>query len=77
MLLPHSTAAKIVVTSNIREWKHIFELRCSKFAHPSVQQVMIPLLLYFKEQMPLIFGDVEYNTDFPKEKYADIKFIQE
>lgn len=75
MILPHSTAAELVMTANIREWKHILSLRCSKYAHPSVQQVMIPLLLYFKKEMPEIFNAIEYNTDFDKEKYAKIKII--
>lgn len=72
MILPHSTAAEITMTANIREWKHIFELRCSNRAHPSVQQIMIPLLLYFKEQMPEIFESVEYNKKFPQDKYAKL-----
>lgn len=75
MILPHSTAAELVMTANIREWKHILSLRCSKYAHPSVQQVMIPLLLYFKKEMPEIFNAIKYNTDFDKEKYAKIKII--
>lgn len=75
MILPHSTAAELVMTANIREWKHILSLRCSKYAHPSVQQVVIPLLLYFKKEMPEIFNAIEYNTDFDKEKYAKIKII--
>ena len=73
MILPHSTAALVTMTANIREWKHILELRANSHAHPSVQQVMIPLLLYFKEKMPEIFSDINYNEDFPKDKYAEIK----
>lgn len=76
MILPHSTAAEVTMTANIREWKHIFELRCSKRVHPSVQQVMIPLLLYFKEQMPEIYESVEYNTEFPQEKYAKLQIMK-
>ena len=76
MILPHSTAAEVTMTANIREWKHIFELRCSKRAHPSVQQVMIPLLLYFKEKMPEIYEGVEYNTEFPQEKYAKLQIMK-
>ena len=72
MLLPHSTAAEITMTANIREWKHILSLRASKAAHPAVQQVMIPLLKDFQKTMPEIFGDVEYNTEFPNEKYAKV-----
>ena len=73
MLLPHSTAAEVTMTCNIREWKHILELRCSKMVHPSVRQVLIPLLLKFKEDMPEIFENVSYDEDFPKEWYATLK----
>lgn len=73
MILPHSTAATVTMTANIREWKHILELRCTKHAHPSVQQVMIPLLLYFKEKMPEIFNSIEYNKEFDKSKYAELE----
>ena len=75
MLLPHSTAAEYAVTANIREWKHILSLRCSKKAHPAIRQLLIPLLLKFKEDMPEIFGEVEYDTDFPKEKYAKLEIM--
>lgn len=77
MLLPHSTAAEVTMTANIREWKHILELRCSKGAHPTVQQVMIPLLLYFKEQLPEIFNNIDYNKEFPEEKYAELNIMKE
>lgn len=77
MILPHSTAAEVTMTANIREWKHILELRCSKGAHPAVQQVMIPLLLYFKEQMPEIFNNIDYNKEFSEEKYAELIIMKE
>lgn len=73
MILPHSTAAEVTMTCNIREWKHILELRANKFAHPSVQQVMIPIAKLFKEQMPEIFNDLEYNENFNGE-LASISF---
>lgn len=72
MILPHSTASEVVMTANIREWKHILSLRATKHAHPTVQQIMIPLLLEFKKTMPEIFGDVYYNVDFDSSEYADI-----
>ena len=37
-----------------------------------IRQVLIPLLLYFKEEMPEIFGDVEYDTEFDKKYYAKL-----
>ena len=74
-VLPHSTAAEVTMTSNIREWKHIFSLRCNNHVHPAVRQVMIPLLKYFKEEMPIIFDEVEYDEEFKPEWYA--KLIKE
>ena len=62
-VLPHSTAAEYTMTANIREWKHILELRTTNHVHPAIRQVLIPLLLLFKEQMPEIFGDIE--KDYP------------
>ncbi len=72
MLLPHSTAAEVNMTCNIREWRHVFSLRCNNHVHESVRQVMIPLLLKFKEEMPELFDKIEYDEEFPKEKYAKI-----
>lgn len=72
MLLPHSTAAEYTMTANIREWRHILDLRTKKMTHPSIQQVLIPLLIKFQNDMPELFGNIEYNTEFPKEKYAKL-----
>lgn len=77
MLLPHSTAAEVTMTANIREWKHILGLRATSHTHPAVRQLMIPLLLYFKEIMPEIFNNVSYDKNFEKEKYAKITKIEE
>lgn len=77
MLLPHSTAAEVVMTCNIREWRHILALRTQKNVHPSIRQILIPLLLKFKEDMPILFEDIEYDTTFPEEWYAEIKDMEE
>lgn len=76
MLLPHSTAAEVNMTANIREWKHILSLRCTNHAHPSIQQILIPLLLKFKEDMPEIFDSIDYNTDFNPENYAKLEIME-
>lgn len=80
MLLPHSTAATLTMTANIREWKHIFTLRAAKEAHPAIQQLLIPLLLHFKKEMPEIFEAVPYNENFKDmycQDYAELSFIEE
>lgn len=76
-ILPHSTAAEYTMTANIREWKHILSLRTTKHVHPSIRQVLIPLLKHFKEQMPEIFGDVEYDEDFNTSYYANLSIEDE
>ena len=72
MILPHSTASMITMTANIREWRHILSLRCSKATHPAIRQLLIPLLLKFKKDMPELFNDIEYDTEFDQDKYAKI-----
>ena len=71
-ILPHSTAAEYTMTANIREWKHIFSLRANSHVHPAVRQIMIPLLKYFKEQMPELFEDVSYDENFNPDYYAKL-----
>lgn len=76
-VLPHSTAGEYVMTANIREWKHILSLRTTKHVHPSIRQVMIPLLKYFKEEMPEIFEEIEYDEEFNPKYYAKISIEDE
>ncbi len=71
-VLPHSVAAEYTMTANIREWKHILSLRTTKHVHPSIRQVLIPLLKYFKEQMPDIFDEIEYDEEFDPKYYAKL-----
>jgi len=72
-VLPNSLKTEIAVTFNFREWRHFFNLRCSKFAHPQMQQIAIPLLLFFKKALPSIFSDIEYNIEFPLKHYANVE----
>ncbi len=71
-ILPHSVAAEYTMTANIREWKHIFTLRANNHVHPAIRQVMIPLLKYFKEQMPEIFEEIPYDEEFNPKYYAKL-----
>ena len=77
MILPHSTAAEVTMTCNIREWRHILSLRCSKMTHPSIRQILIPLLLYFKQEMPYLFNDIPYDTEFDTDKLATLTVTKE
>ena len=74
-MLPHSVAAEVCMTCNIREWKHVLDLRTKKTVHPEIRQLLIPLLLEFKKTMPEIFEGIEYDTEFPEEWYAELKYM--
>lgn len=39
-VLPNAIKTEIVVTTYDEEWKHIYELRCSKAAHPDIKNIM-------------------------------------
>lgn len=58
MILPHSTAASVIMTANMRELRHMFKLRCAKQAHPSVRQVMLMLLKEVHSKIPVLFDDL-------------------
>lgn len=57
-VLPNSLKTEIVITYNLREWRHFFRLRCSKAAHPQMQEVACAMLKEFKERIPVIFDDI-------------------
>ena len=57
-VLPNSLKTEIVVTANIREWRHILTMRTSSAAHPQIREVMIPLLREFQARIPILFDDI-------------------
>lgn len=61
-VLPNSTKTEVVMTSNLREWRHFLKLRAvgtTGKPHPQMQEVAIPLLRELKEKIPVIFEDLE------------------
>ena len=76
-VLPNSLKTEIVVTYNMREWRHFFRLRCDAAAHPQMRQVAIPLLLYFQKQLPSLYSDIEYDQSFPEKHYAEIEITDD
>lgn len=57
-VLPNSLKTEIVMTANLREWRHFFELRSAKAAHPQMREIAVPLLKEFKRLIPIIFDDI-------------------
>lgn len=59
-ILPNSLKTEIVVTMNLREWRHFFRLRTSKRAHPQMREVACAILADFRGKIPVIFDDIEF-----------------
>ena len=56
--LPIGTTSEIVMTTNFREWRHVFELRCSKHAHWEIRRTMRMLHAEFVRRWPTVFDSV-------------------
>ncbi len=57
-ILPNSLKTEIVVTMNLRAWRHFFRLRTDKTAHPQIREISNLILNEFKEKLPTVFGDL-------------------
>ena len=55
-VLPNALKTEIVVTANLREWRHIFRLRCAKAAHPQIRDLMTWCRKGFQAEIPVIFS---------------------
>jgi len=57
-ILPLGTVTEEVVTANVREWRHIFRLRCGKRAHWEIREIMKKVLGEFMKRWPCLFDDL-------------------
>ncbi len=63
-VLPNSLKTEVVMTANIREWRHFLKLRCSPAAHPQMREVALILLEKVHTLIPVCFDDIwsEYHV---------------
>lgn len=64
-VLPNSTKTEIVMTANLREWRHFFKLRAADAtgaAHPQMKEVTIPLLQELQALIPVVFDDIKVGV---------------
>jgi thymidylate synthase (FAD) len=69
-VLPNSLKTEIVMTANLREWRHVFQMRADVAAHPQMRELMVPLLAEFKRRIPVIFDDIYPEPDMATAKAA-------
>lgn len=58
-VLPNSLKTEIIMTANLREWRHFCKLRASVAAHPQMREVAGMLLEMLKANYPVFFEDIE------------------
>lgn len=57
-VLPNSLKTELVMTMNLREWRHFIKLRTSPAAHPQMREVAKMILLKFALCYPVFFADL-------------------
>lgn len=60
-ILPTSIKTEIVMTANLREWRHFLKLRAEGVTgkpHPQMLEITIPLLKELKQKIPVVFDDI-------------------
>ena len=57
-VLPNSLKTELIMTMNLREWRHFFKLRTSQRSHPQMREIALKILNQFIERYPLFFEDL-------------------
>lgn len=60
-VLPNSLKTEVVMTANLREWRHFFKLRAlgtTGKPHPQMLEVAVSLLEDMKNLIPVVFDDL-------------------
>jgi len=56
--LPNATKTEIVMTANLRQWRHLFEIRAlNKHSQWQIRGLMQSVLIEFGKALPEVFGD--------------------
>lgn len=58
--LPNDLKTELYVTTNFREWRNIFNLRCDSHAHYQMREIMRPLFNEVCAILPCVFDDISW-----------------
>lgn len=56
-VLPHSMKTEIVMTANLREWRHFLRLRTARSAHPQMRQIAGMIGEELSRRIPILFDE--------------------
>ena len=60
-ILPNAIESQIVATANLREWRHIIELRGAPDTQWEIRKVAIEILKILKKHVPTVLEDFEID----------------
>ena len=58
-VLPNSLKTELVMTMNLREWRHFIRLRTAKSSHPQMREISFMILEILKAGVPYIFDEFD------------------
>lgn len=62
-ILPNATTSEIVITANFREFRHLFTVRCTPFAHWEIRKVCVEMCKIMKKEAPISFWGFAVNEE--------------
>ncbi|MDD3653147.1 MAG: hypothetical protein PHO01_03005 [Desulfotomaculaceae bacterium] len=65
------TKTRIVYRYTLEQWHELLETTTLPTTPAGIKQLMIPMLLYLKQNFPDIFDDIEYDREFGQDQYAE------
>lgn len=76
-VLPNDLKTEIVVTMNMRAWRHFLKIRKDKTAVPQIRFLAQGLLCTFQQFFPSLFDDIQTESDIDIENYPDLEIIED
>lgn len=57
-VLPNSLKTEVVMTANMREWRHFIRMRATSAAHPQMREIALLLVGMLRAGYPVFFKDL-------------------
>lgn len=62
-ILPNAAETKMIVTGNVRAWRHFLEMRASAYADAEIRRLALRIFEILQRESPLLFFDINYISE--------------
>ena len=63
---------RVVYSYTVPRWRELLEACVLPQTAQSIKEIMVPLLLHFRNKLPSYFDGIDYDNSFNRDYYADI-----